>query len=128
MKLFNFEFLNEHKVGLGTVLSVVIFMLWGSYELGTRGWEGLNAKFVDHAEANDHVTWTDYTIMDKKKNVRILKGKIMDLEIEREYANVKDEPAVVAKINATIIRIESTIEDEEESIECLEAGEENCEL
>jgi hypothetical protein len=124
---------NAHKVGLGTVVAVIIVLMWGSYELGSTGWNKLNVTFVDHAEADDTEqiinkkiddtsddlkVWVE--IRDKNKNVRMMNSKVTDYEIQK--ARDGDPGGVIA---GAIIGLEANIELEEEAVTCLETRPQN---
>jgi len=110
------ETLDNYKVGVGTAIAIVGILMFGSYEAGTRGWEALNVRFVDHSEAGDFVTWYEFESREKKKNIRIMEGRIQDYKIERAG---KPDPAVVVEIDKAIIILEGNIKKEKEALDCI---------
>jgi hypothetical protein len=115
--------LNNYKVGWGTAIGTVAVLMWGSYELGTRGWEQLNVKFVDHAEAEEYVTWTAMEIREKNQSIRQMDDKIVEYKIKVAENPANDQ--VKTEVDAAIIKLESNIEKEKEAIECLKSEEQH---
>ena len=115
------EKLNQHKIGLGTAVVFGVLSLLGCVWL----WQQLNVKFVDHAEASEHITWSDYTLMDKSKNIRLMEKSLTDYEIDLVR---ESDPEVKAEIQAAIIRLKAALKKEQKAVECLKSGKENCEL